>query len=45
MALVLSREFECLTCHAAIKIAKIDNPVPGQHKNWKRFELDGVTPH
>jgi hypothetical protein len=45
MAQVLSREFDCLTCHEPIRIAKIANPAPSQRKKWERFELDGVTPH
>jgi len=46
MAQDLAREFSCLSCHRPIKISKIDNPAPGQKKNWERFELDGVTtPH
>lgn len=45
MAQVLTREFDCLTCHKPIKIAKLDNVPAGQKKKWERFELDGVTPH
>ena len=45
MAQVLAKEYECLTCHMPIKIAKLDNPAAGQKKKWERFELDGVTPH
>jgi hypothetical protein len=45
MAQVLAKEYECLTCHELIKIAKLDNVLPGQKKKWQRFETDGVTPH
>ncbi len=45
MAQVLTKEYECLTCHKPIKISKIDNVPAGQKKKWERFELDGVTPH
>lgn len=45
MAQVLSREFDCLTCHKPVKIAKIDGVGPNARKQWNRFGLDGVTPH
>lgn len=45
MAQVLAKEYECLTCHTPIKIAKLDNVSPGQKKQWERFETDGTTPH
>jgi hypothetical protein len=45
MAQVLSKEYECLSCHEPIKIAKLDNVPPGQKRKWERFEIDGVTPH
>lgn len=45
MAQVLTREYECLTCHEPIRIAKIDNVPVDQKKKWERFETDGVTPH
>jgi hypothetical protein len=45
MAQVLAKDYECLTCHKPIKIAKLVNVPVGQKKKWERFELDGVTPH
>jgi hypothetical protein len=45
LAQVLTREFDCLTCHKPIKLSKIDNAGPNARKKWERFELDGVTPH
>jgi CRISPR/Cas system CMR subunit Cmr6 (Cas7 group RAMP superfamily) len=45
MAQVLTREFDCLTCHEPIRIAKLDNVPAGQRKKWERYELDIVTPH
>ena len=45
MAQVLAKEYECLTCHEPIKIAKLDNVPPGQKRKWERFETDGVTPY
>jgi hypothetical protein len=45
MAQILAKDYECLTCHEPIKIAKLDNVPPGQKRKWERFQLDGVTPH
>jgi hypothetical protein len=45
MAQILAKEYECLTCHEPIKIAKLDNVPPGQKRKWERFQLDGVTLH
>jgi len=45
MAQVLSKEYECLTCHKPIKISKIDNASPNARKKWEKFERDGTTPH
>ena len=45
MAQVLTREFDCLTCHKPIKLSKMDNAGPNARKKWERFELDGLTPH
>ena len=45
MAQVLSKEYECLTCHKPIKISKIDNAGPNARKKWEKFERDGTTPH
>jgi hypothetical protein len=45
LAQVLAKEYECMTCHAQIRISKIDNVAPDAKKKWNKFELDGVTPH
>ena len=45
MAQVLSKEYECLTCHKPIKISKTDNAGPNARKKWEKFERDGTTPH
>jgi hypothetical protein len=45
MAQILAKDYECLTCHEPIKIAKLDNVPPCQKKKWERFQLDGVTLH
>jgi hypothetical protein len=45
MAQVLSKEYECLTCHKPIKILKIENSSPNARKKWEKFERDGTTPH
>jgi hypothetical protein len=42
---MISKEYECLTCHKPIKISKIDNPTSGQKKKLERFGLDELTPH
>jgi hypothetical protein len=42
---VLSKEYECLTCHKPIKISKIDYAGPNARKKWEKFERDGTTPH
>src|ERR687894_175218 len=45
MAQVLSKRYECLTCHKPIKISKIDNAGPNARKKWEKFERHGTTPH
>jgi hypothetical protein len=44
MAQVLSKEYECLTCHKPIKISKMDNTRPNARRKWEHLETDGVTP-
>jgi hypothetical protein len=45
LAQVLQKQYDCLTCHKQIRIAKIDNVPAGQKKRWEKYELDGVTLH
>jgi hypothetical protein len=42
---VLQKPYDCLSCHAQIRLAKIDGAGPEAKKRWNKLELDGVTPH
>jgi hypothetical protein len=44
MSQLLQKPYDCKGCGRQIRIAKIENALPGK-KQWERYELDGKTEH
>jgi hypothetical protein len=44
MSQILAKPYDCKGCGRQIRIAKIENALPGK-KQWERYELDGKTEH